>query len=152
MAARERSADPPMDEEEEEAQYSGYDVPEFTQLLMNVLEEMSPQEPWDPALRTSLGDQLTYFLQNNTSTDPTYLVGQYQEYLIQLIQAQTKRLKVKFGLDKLAMLKESGGIKRIIHQIPEAARMTFERYQYNPDKKKRTDTVFAEAEYEEERG
>ena len=151
MAARERLAHPPMEEEVEEEEYSGYNVPEFTQLLMNVLEEISPQEPWDPALRTSLSDQLTYFLQNNTSTDPTYLVGQYQEYLIQLIQAQTKRLKAKFGADRLAMLKESGGVKRIIHQIPEAARLTFEKYKYNPDKRKKEDTVFAEAEYEEER-
>ena len=29
--------------------------------------------------------------------------------------------------------------------------MTFERSKYNPDKKVRKDTVFAEAEYEEER-
>ena len=47
------------------------------------------------------------------------------------------------------MLKESGGIKRIISMIPEAARLTFENNRYNPDKKVR-DTVFAEAEYEEE--
>ena len=151
MAARQELANPPMEEEEEEEQYSGYNVPEFTQLLMNVLEENSPHEPWDPALRTSLYDQLTNFLQNNTSTDPKYLVGQYEEYLIQLIQAQTKRLKAKFGVDRLAMLKESGGVKRIINQIPEAARMTFERYRYNPDRRKKKDTVFAEAEYEEER-
>ena len=64
MAARERLANPPMEEEVEEEEYSGYNVPEFTQLLMNELEEKSPQEPWDPALRTSLYDQLTYFLQN----------------------------------------------------------------------------------------
>ena len=151
MAARQRLANPPMDEEEEEAEDSGYNVPEFTQLLMNVLEEMSAQEPWDPALRTSLYDQLTNFLENNTSTDPIYLVGQYREYLIQLIQAQTKRLKAKFGDAKLAMLKESGVVKRIIYQIPEAAQMTFERYKYNPDKRKKEDNVFAEAEYEEER-
>ena len=48
------------------------------------------------------------------------------------------------------MLKESGVIKRVINQIPEAARVTFERYRYNPDKKRRQDNVFAEAEYEEE--
>ena len=41
-------------------------------------------------------------------------------------------------------------IKRIITQIPEAARITFERYTYNPEKKRRQDEVFAEAEYEEE--
>ena len=149
MAAREELANPPM--EEEEAEYSGYNVTEFTQLLMNTLEETMSHEHWDPELRTSLNDQLTHFLQNNTSTDPEYLVGKYDEYLIQLIQAQTKRLKAKFGLDKLGMLKESGGIKRIINQIPEAARITFERYKYNPDKKKREDTVFAEAECEEDR-
>ena len=141
MAAREELANPPMEEEEE---YSGHNVPEFTQLLMNTLEEMTPQEPWDPELRKSLNDQLTSFLQNNTSTDSVYLVKKYEEYLIQLIQAQTKRLKAKFGVERLAMLKESGGVKRIISQIPEAARMTFERYKYNPDKKVRTDTVFAE--------
>ena len=145
MAARHRAANPPMDEEEEEAQYTGYNVPEFTQLLMNVLEEITPHEPWDPALRTSLCDQLTHFLYNNTSTESEYLVGQYQGYLIQLVQAQTKRLKDKYGLDKLAMLKESGSMKRIINQIPEAARVTFERYRYNPDKKQRQDPVFAEA-------
>ena len=152
MAARHRLANPPMDEEEEEEeQYSGYDVPEFTQLLLRVLEENAPQGSWDDALRTSLYDQLTHFLENNTSTDPEYLVGQYREYLIQLIQAQTKRLKAKYGDKQLPMLKESGVVKKIISQIPEAARMTFDRYKYNPDKKKRQDHVFAEAEYEEER-
>ena len=50
------------------------------------------------------------------------------------------------------MLKESGGIKRIINKIPEAARVTFENNKYNPDKKVRADPVFAEAEYEEEGG
>ena len=151
MAARHRLANPPMDEEEEEAQYSGYDVPEFTQLLLRVLEENTPPGSWDDALRTSLYDQLTHFLENNTSTDPEYLVGQYKEYLIQLFQAQTKRLKAKFGDNQFPMLKESGVVKRVINQIPEAARITFERYRYNPDKKKRRDEVFAEAEYEEER-
>ena len=48
------------------------------------------------------------------------------------------------------MLKESGGIKRIINNIPEAARVTFENNKYNPDKKVRADPVYAEAEYEEE--
>ena len=48
------------------------------------------------------------------------------------------------------MLKESGGIKRIINKIPEAARVTFENNKYNPDKKVRADPVYAEAEYEEE--
>ena len=140
----------PMDEEEDEEQYSGYDVPEFTQLLLRVLEENTPQGSWDDALRTSLFDQLTHFLENNTSTDPEYLVGQYKGYLLQLIQAQTKRLKLKFGDKQVPMLKESGVIKRIITQIPEAARITFERYKYNPEKKRRQDNVFAEAEYEEE--
>ena len=148
MAAREELANPPMEEEEV---YSGHNVPEFTQLLMNTLEENTHHEPWDPELRKSLNDQLTSFLQNNTSTDPVYLAKKYEEYLIQLIQAQTKRLRTKFGDEKLAMLKESGGVKRIINQIPEAARMTFENYKYYPDKKVRTDTVVAEAEYEEER-
>ena len=151
MAARHQLANPPMDEEEEEAQYSGYDVPEFTQLLLRVLEENTPPGSWDDALRTSLYDQLTHFLENNTSTDPEYLVGQYKGYLIQLIQAQTKRLKVKHGDNQIPMLKESGVVKRVINQIPEAARITFDRYQYNPDKKKRQDNVFAEAEYEEDR-
>ena len=150
MAARQRLANPQMDEEDEE-QYSGYDVPEFTQLLLRVLEENTPQGSWDDALRTSLYDQLTHFLENNTSTDPEYLVGQYKGYLIQLIQAQTKRLKAKFGDKQLPMLKESGMVKKIISQIPEAARMTFDRYKYNPEKKRRQDHVFAEAEYEEER-
>ena len=150
MAARHQLANPPMDEEEEEEQYSGYDVPEFTQLLVRVLEEMTPPGSWDDALRTSLYEQLEYFLQNNTSTDPEYLVGQYKGYLLQLIKAQTKRLKAKFGDSQIPMLKESGVVKKVINQIPEAARITFERYTYNPDKKKRQDNVFAEAEYEEE--
>ena len=124
MAAREEAASQPFEEEEDAELYSGNNVPEFTQLLMNTLEENTPH--------------------------PEYLVGKYEEYLIQLIQAQTKRLKAKFGDDKFGMLKESGGVKRIINQIPEAARMTFERNKYNPDKKVRKDTVFAEAEYEEE--
>ena len=148
MGARHRLANPPMDEEEEE---TGHDVPEFTRLLMGVLEENTPPGSWDDALRTSLYDQLVHFLENNTSIDPEYLVGQYKGHLIQLIQAQTRRLKAKFGDKQLPMLKESGVIKRIINQIPEAARQTFERYKYNPDKKKRQDNVFAEAEYEEER-
>ena len=103
MAAREEAASQPVqeqveeqaEEEEEDAElYSGNNVSEFTQLLMTTLEENTPQEPWDPELRKSLSDQLVYFLENNTSTDPAYLVGQYQEYLIQLIQAQTRRLKL----------------------------------------------------------
>ena len=148
--ARYQLANPPMDPEEEEKQYSGYDIPEFTQLLLGVLEENTPPGAWDDALRTSLYDQLKHFLEGNTSTDPEYLVGQYKGYLMQLIQAQTKRLKLKFGDKQLPMLKESGVIKRIITQIPEAARITFERYTYNPEKKRRQDEVFAEAEYEEE--
>ena len=88
---------------------------------MTTLEENTLQEPWDPELRKSLNDQLVYFLQNNTSTDPEYLVSKYEEYLIQLIQAQTKRLKAKYGENRFGMLKESGGIKRIINKIPEAA-------------------------------
>ena len=99
----------------------------------------------------SLYDQLTHFLENNTSIDPQYLVGQYEGHLIPLIQAQTKRLKLKHGANQLPMLKESGAIKKVITQIPEAARVTFERYKYNPGKKKRPDNVFAEAEFEEER-
>ena len=150
MAAREAAASQPIEEEEDEELYSGNNIPEFTQLLMTTLEENTLQEPWDPELRTSLNDQLTLFLQNNTSTDPEYLVSKYEEYLIQLIQAQTKRLKAKYGENRFGMLKESGGIKRIINKIPEAARLTFENNKYNPDKKVRKDTVFAEAEYEEE--
>ena len=46
------------------------------------------------------------------------------------------------------MLKESGGIKRIINKIPDAARLTFENNKHNPDKKVRADPVYAEAEYE----
>ena len=111
-AARHQLANPPMDEEEEEEQYSGYDVPEFTQLLVRVLEEMTPPGSWDDALRTSLYEQLEYFLQNNTSTDPEYLVGQYKGYLLQLIKAQTKRLKAKFGDNQIPMLKESGVVKK----------------------------------------
>ena len=150
MAARHQLANPPMDDEEEAKQYSGYDVPEFTQLLVRTLEEMTPPGSWDDAFRTSLYEQLEYFLHNNTSTDPEYLVEQYHGYLLQLIKAQTKRLKAKFGNNQLPMLKESGVIKKVINQIPEAARITFEKYRYNPDKKKRQDNVFAEAEYEEE--
>ena len=150
MTARYRLANPQMEEEEEE-QCSGYDVPEFTQLLLRVLEEITPQGSWDDALRTSLYEQLTHFLENNTSTDPEYLVGQYKGHLLQLIQAQTKRLKAKFGDKQLPMLKESGVVKKIINQIPEAASITFDRYKYNPDKRKRQDHVFAEAEYEEAR-
>ena len=150
MAARHQLAHPPMDKEEEEKQYSGYDVPEFTQLLVRTLEEITPPGSWDDEFRTSLYEQLEYFLHNNTSTDPEYLVEQYHGHLLQLIKAQTKRLKVKFGNNQLPMLKESGVIKRVINQIPEAARITFEKYRYNPDKKRRQDNVFAEAEYEEE--
>ena len=153
MTARYRLANPQWEEEEEEEeQRSGYDVPEFTQLLSRVLEEITPQGSWDDALRTSLYEQLTHFLENNTSTDPEYLVGQYKGHLLQLIQAQTKRLKAKFGDKQIPMLKESGVVKKIINQIPEAASITFDRYKYNPDKRKRQDHVFAEAEYEEERG
>ena len=108
MAARTRLANPPVDEEEEEEQYSGYDVPEFTQLLLRVLEEITPPGSWDDELRTSLYDQLTHFLENNTSIDPEYLVGQYEGHLIPLIQAQTKRLKLKHGDNQFPMLKESG--------------------------------------------
>ena len=150
MTARHHLANPPMDEEEEARQYSGYDVPEFTQLLVRTLEEITTPGSWDDAFRTSLYEQLEHFLYNNTSVDPEYLVEQYRGHLLQFIQAQNKRLKTKFGNNQLPMLKESGVIKRVINQIPEAARITFERHRYNPDKKRRQDNVFAEAEYEEE--
>ena len=117
---------------------------------MTTLEENTSQEPWDPELRRTLNDQLVEFLNQNTSVDPEYLVNKYEEYIMQLLQAQNKRLKAKFGDNKMGMLKESGGIKRIINKIPEAARVTFENNKYNPDKKVRADPVFAEAEYEEE--
>ena len=104
-----RLANPPMDEEEEEEQYSGYDVPEFTQLLIKGLgRELLLRDPGMMRSGTSLYDQLTHFLENNTSTDPEYLVGQYQGYLLQLIQAQTKRLKRSLEHKQLPMLKESG--------------------------------------------
>ena len=159
VAARDKAADPPIEEEvedepevqaideEEEEEYTGNNVPEFTQLLMTTLEENTSDEPWDSDLRSSLSRQLIYFLENNSSTDPTYLVGQYQGYLLQLIRAQTKRLREKYGDEKQGLWKESGVVKRIINKIPEAARTTFENNKYNPDKKVR-DTVFAEAEYE----
>ena len=114
---------------------------------MTTLEENTSDEPWDSELRSSLNRQLIYFLENNSSTDPTYLVGQYQGYLLQLIQAQTRRLREKYGDEKQGLWKESGVVKRIINKIPEAARRTFENNKYNPDKKVR-DTVFADAEYE----
>ena len=67
MAAREEAASQPIEEEEEDQEsYSGNNVSEFTQLLMTTLERNTSNEPWDPELRKSLGDQLTYFLQNNT--------------------------------------------------------------------------------------
>ena len=152
-AAREAAASQPIEEEDEDEElYTGNNIPEFTQLLMTTLEENTSQEPWDPELRTSLNNQLVEFLKQNTSVDPEYLVNKYEEHLMQLLQAQNKRLRAKYGDNKFGMLKESGGIKRIINKIPEAARVTFENNKYNPDKKVRTDTVFAEAEYELEEG
>ena len=44
----------------------GCNVPEFTQHLMNLLEERTPREHWDADLRSTLTDQLTYFLSQNT--------------------------------------------------------------------------------------
>ena len=152
MVARNEAANQPIQEEEAEDEelYTGNNIPEFTQLLMTTLEENTPQEPWDPELRTSLNHQLVEFLKQNTSTDPEYLVNEYDKYIMQLLQAQNKRLKTKYGDNRFAMLKESGGIKRIINKIPDAARVTFENHKHNPDKKVRADPVFAEAEYEEE--
>ena len=138
------------EEDEDEELYAGNDIPEFTQLLMNTLEENTSEEPWDPALRTSLNGQVVEFLKGNTSVDPNYLVTKYEEHIIQLLQAQNKRLKAKHGDNRFGVLKEGGVIKRIISKIPEAARITFERHKYNPDKKTRADPVFADAEYEEE--
>ena len=147
MAARQAIQEEEEDEDEE--LYIGNDIPEFTQLLMTTLEENTSEEPWDPELRTSLNGQLVEFLKGNTSVDPNYLVTKYEEHILQLLQAQNKRLKAKYGDNRLGMLKEGGVIKRIISKIPEAARITFEKNKYNPDKKARTDPVFAEAEYEE---
>ena len=153
LEARNVAASQPAQNEEEveeEEVDTGNNIPEITQLLMNTLEENTSHEPWDPDLRMTLNDQLVEFLNQNTSVDPEYLVGRYEEYLMQILQAQTKRLKAKYGDNKLGMLKESGVIKRIISKIPEAARVTFENNKYNPDKKARADPVYADAEYEEE--
>ena len=120
---------------QQEAQ-PGCSVPEFTQHLMNLLEERTPREHWDADLRSTLTDQLTYFLSQNTSVDPSYLVKQYQDYLQQLTTAQNKRLRAKYGTNKVDMLKESGVIRRIIMKIPEIAQETFEVHGYNPDKER----------------
>ena len=143
--------------EEEEAAapqetQTGSNIPEFTQHLMNLLEERTPREHWDADLRTTLTDQLIAFLQQSTSVDPSYLVKQYEGYLQQLTTAQTTRLRAKYGTNKVDMLKESGVIRKIIMKIPEIAQETFETYQYNPDKRESKDPVFAEAEYEEDVG
>ena len=151
--AREVAASQPIQEEEKDEDqelYTGNNIPEFTQLSMTTLEENTSQEPWDPELRKSLNDQLVEFLKGNTSVDPEYLVTKYEEHILQLLQAQNKRLKAKYGDNRFGMLKESGGVKRIINKIPETARVTFENNKYNPDKKARADPVYADAEYEEE--
>ena len=78
MEARNVAASQPIQEEEEaedEEVDIGNNIPEITQLLMNTLEENTPQEPWDPDLRMTLNDQLIEFLNQNTSVDPEYLVG-----------------------------------------------------------------------------
>ena len=143
--------------EEEEALASqetqkGSNIPEFTQHLMNLLEERTPREHWDADLRTTLTNQLIAFLEQSTSVDPNYLVKQYEDYLQQLTTAQNTRLRAKYGTNKVDMLKESGVIRKIIMKIPEVAQETFENYQYNPDKRESQDPVFAEAEYEEDVG
>ena len=134
-----------------EAQF-GCNVPEFTQHLMNLLEERTPKEHWDADLRTTLTNQLVAFLQQNTSVDPNYLVKQYEGYLQQITKAQNDRVRAKYGVNKTGMLRESGVIRKIILQIPEIARETFEVHGYNPDKKGSSDPVYAEAEYEEAAG
>ena len=139
------------EEEEEEAPeetHSGNNVPEFTQHLMRLLEESTPSEHWDADLRMTLTNQLIEILEQSTSTDPNYLVTQYEGHLQSLTSAQNKRLRVKYGANRADMLKESGVIRRIIAQIPDVARKTFETHQYNPDKRGPKDPVYAEAEYE----
>ena len=90
--------------EEEEAKQQEYqtrnNIPEFTQHLMDLLEERTPREHWDAELRTSLTDQLIAFLQQNTSLDPDYLVTQYEGHLQQLITAQNNRLRATYGDNK----------------------------------------------------
>ena len=61
-----------------------------------------------------------------------------------------QRLRQKLVHDKKGMLRESGQVKRIISQIPEAARETFREHVYNPDKRLGVENVHDEAEYEEE--
>ena len=146
---RRRSMKKEEEERQEETQ-TGNNVPEFTQHLMNLLEERTPKEHWDEDLRTTLTDQLIAFLEQNTSADPNYLVKQYEGHLQQLTKAQNDRLRAKYGPNKTGMLKESGVIRKIISKIPEIARETFENYEYNPEKRESQDPVFAEAEYEED--
>ena len=50
------------------------------------------------------------------------------------------------------MLRESGVIRKIILQIPEIARETFEVHGYKPDKRGSLNPIHAEAEYEEAAG
>ena len=131
---------------------SGNSIPEFTQALMTALEESTSSEPWDSVLRNTLRDQLIDFLNQSTSTKPEYLVRAYEQHLLQLINAQNQRLRVKYADDRKGMLKESGAVKRIISKIPDMARVTFQTHVYNPEKKLRRDDVYDEAEFEEEDG
>ena len=45
------------------------------------LENNTSKEPWDAELRMTLTDQLIEFLQQNTSTEPEYLVRSYEQHL-----------------------------------------------------------------------
>ena len=49
-------------EAQQEEPQTGNNIPEFTQHLMTSLEEKTSHEPWDAELRTSLTDQLIFFL------------------------------------------------------------------------------------------
>ena len=152
MAERQQAASQPVEEEQEEEaeEDSGNSIPEFTQVLISSLEESTSKEPWDTELRNTLRNQLIEFLNQSTSTDPGYLVKEYERHLQQLINAQNQRLRVKYADDKKGMLRESGAIKRIISKIPDVAREVFKTHVYNPDKKVRMEDICDEAEYEEE--
>ena len=145
-AARQQEEEQQQEEEEQATQ--GNSKTEFTLLLMRTLEDMTPDEAWETELRNSLQTQLIEFLNQSTSEDPDYLVKEYDRYLAQVISAQTSRLRLKWGTDMKAMLKDSGRMRRVVAKIPDAARETFKNNTYNPDKHLGIQDVNDEAEYE----
>ena len=104
---------------------------EFTTLLMSNLEELTKDQPWGNELRISFQGQLVDFLDQLTSRDPECLVQEYQRHMDQVLRAQMQRLRVKFGHDKKAQLRESGSSRRIITCIPAVAQETFNKHVFN---------------------